>query len=392
MSMTPDCAGALARRIAHLDMDAFFASVELLRYPELRGQAVVIGGRSAPPLRRADGHHQFERLQNYVGRGVITTATYEARQFGVHSAMGMMKAAKLAPHAILLPVDFVRYRDYSRRFKEAVRQLAPHMEDRGIDEIYLDLTEVPGSDLELAQTLKQAVHQATGLTCSIAIAPNKLLAKIGSELDKPDGITLLSMEDLPTRIWPLPVRKINGIGPKAAQKLELMGIQTVGQLAEADPGKLQDVFGYTYASWLLQVSHGLDERPVVTYSEPKSVSRETTFARDLHPRYDRVELTEAFDRLCTQLETDLVRKQCLGRTVGIKLRFENFRTVTRDVTLPEHTRDLQQIRRAAVQCLRRVPLRHRIRLLGIRISNLVLESEVGGEGDDAGRQVQLSLY
>ena len=164
------------RRIAHLDMDAFFASVELLRYPELRGQPVVIGGRNAIPVLQADGSHQFARLRTYVGRGVITTATYEARAFGVGSAMGMMKAAKLAPDAILLPANFEDYRHYSRLFKQAVAAIAPQIEDRGIDEIFIDLTDVEGETDELAARIKQAVFDATGLTCSIGITPNKLLS------------------------------------------------------------------------------------------------------------------------------------------------------------------------------------------------------------------------
>jgi DNA polymerase IV len=212
------------RRIAHLDMDAFYASVELLRYPELKGLPVVISGhRSQQPITLEDGTRQFARLRDYVGRGVLTTSTYEARAMGVFSGMGTMKAAKLAPDAIILPVDFDAYRHYSRRFKAAVATIAPLIEDRGIDEIYIDLTEIPEDSLPLAQRIKQAVKEATGLTCSIGITPNKLLSKICSDLQKPDGITILGMADIPTRIWPLPVKKVNGIGPKASEKLASLG-------------------------------------------------------------------------------------------------------------------------------------------------------------------------
>jgi len=207
------------RRIAHLDMDAFYASVELLRYPELKGQAVVIGGRAAHhPTVGDDGVRSFATLRDYVGRGVVTTSTYEARALGVFSAMGMMKAAKLAPEAVLLPADFDAYRHYSRLFKQAVADVAPTIEDRGIDEIYIDLTNHSEPTITLAEKIKNAVTDATGLSCSIGIAPNKLLAKICSELDKPNGITVLNMADLETRIWPMSVRKINGIGPKASEK------------------------------------------------------------------------------------------------------------------------------------------------------------------------------
>src|SRR6201991_795917 len=168
-----------SRHIAHLDMDAFYASVELLRYPELRGQAVVIGGgRQAAPETLPDGTRRFARLRQYAGRGVVTTSTYEARALGVYSAMGMMKAAQLAPDAYLLPTDFDSYRHYSRLFKAAVRTFTDQIEDRGIDEIYLDLTEVAGDTREVAAAIKTAVKEATALNCSICVAPNKLLAKI----------------------------------------------------------------------------------------------------------------------------------------------------------------------------------------------------------------------
>lgn len=224
----------LPRRIAHLDMDAFYASVELLRYPQLKGLPLVIGGGR----RKADDAVRdvpeggtladipvaaFPRLKDYVGRGVITTATYAARQFGVGSAMGLMKAAKLCPQALILPVDFDEYRRFSRRFKDVVTELAPVMEDRGVDEVYIDFTDVPGGQREggrvLARLMQRSILAATGLTCSIGVAPNKLIAKMASEFDKPNGISVVHEEDLETRIWPLPARKVNGIGPKADAKL-----------------------------------------------------------------------------------------------------------------------------------------------------------------------------
>ena len=337
------------RRIAHLDMDAFYASVELLRYPELKGQPVVIGGRTAHhPAIGADGIRIYSKLRDYVGRGVVTTSTYEARALGVFSAMGMMKAAKLAPEAILLPADFDAYRHYSRLFKQAVADIAPTIEDRGIDEIYIDLTEHTESTIELAKKIKYAVSTATGLSCSIGIAPNKLLAKICSELDKPDGITVLSMADLETRIWPMSVRKINGIGPKASEKLASLGIQLIGELAKAEQSLLIEHFGRNYGPWLHQAAHGMDERPVVTRSEPKSISRETTFERDLHAKLDRAALSEVFTHLCTRVAAHLKRKAYVGKTVGIKLRYEDFRTLTRDITLASPTDDANEIRRAAV--------------------------------------------
>ncbi len=375
-------AASPVRRIAHLDMDAFYASVELLRHPDLRGQPVVIGGGGR---RSEDG--TYARLRDYVGRGVITTATYEARALGVHSAMGMMKAARLAPDAVLLPVDFPAYRHYSRLFKAAVAELAPCIEDRGIDEIYIDLTDLPQESGELARALKRAVREATGLSCSIGISPNKLLSKIASDLDKPDGITLIGPGDLERRIWPLPVSKVNGIGPKATRRLRDLEIETVGQLARAAPALLQRHFGLGTAQWLLDVAHGIDDRPVVTRSEPKSLSRETTFERDLHVRRDRPLLSRIFLDLCERLAEDLARKGVRGATVGIKLRFDDFQVVTRDLTLDAAVGDAEAIHRAAGQCLKRVPLERRLRLLGVRVSKL----EPAGAGDRP-HPVQLDLY
>jgi DNA polymerase IV len=378
------------RRIAHLDMDAFYASVELLRYPELRGHPVVIGGRSLhQPTMRADGNREFARLSDYAGRGVVTTSTYEARALGVFSAMGMMKAAKLAPDAFLLPADFEAYRHYSRSFKQAVAAIAALIEDRGIDEIYIDLTEIAEDSLPLAQRIKDAVRTATGLSCSIGIAPNKLLAKICSELDKPDGITLLTMDDLETRIWPMPVRKINGIGPKAGEKLAAIDVHTIGDLAQQSMTQLQMHFGRSYGEWLHHVAHGVDDRPVVTYSEPKSISRETTFERDLHARLDKEKLSEIFTTLCQRVAQDLARKAYLGKTIGIKLRYDDFRTVTRDITLAEATDDPAVIRRAAGECLKRVPLERRLRLLGVRVGGLCSKQAMRDETDSS--QAELLL-
>jgi len=360
------------RRIAHLDMDAFFASVELLRYPELRGQPVVVGGRNVhQPVVQADGSKHFARLRDYVGRGVITTSTYEARALGVFSGMGLMKSAHLAPEAILLPANFDAYRDYSRRFKAAVATIAPQIEDRGIDEIYIDLSDLPDESNTLAQRIKQAVFEATGLTCSIGITPNKLLSKICSDLDKPNGITILGMDEIATRIWPLPARKINGIGPKATERLAQFSINTIGELAVAPVEFLVSKFGRATGAWLHRVAHGIDERPVVTESEPKSISRESTFERDLHARQDRAELSEIFTSLCLRVADDLKRKGYASRTIGIKLRYSDFHAVTRDVTLPVSVSDALEIRKAAGECLKRVPLEQRIRLLGVRAGSLV---------------------
>jgi DNA polymerase-4 len=398
------------RHIAHLDMDAFYASVELLRYPELRGKPVVIGGgRRHQPEEITDPvggqiTRKFAMLRGYVGRGVITTATYEARALGLHSAQGLMKAAQLAPDAILLPTDFDRYRDYSRRFKAAVQAIAPQIEDRGIDEIYIDLTGVrlPEHDTgveapaetwwrarDVAKAIKESVRAETGLSCSIAVAPNKLLAKISSELDKPDGLTMLAADDIALRIWPLPARKVNGIGPKASARLEALGVRTIGELAHADPLWLIEHFGKSYGAWLYEAANGRDERPVETFSEPKSISRETTFERDLHPARDREALSRIFTELCVGVADDLQRKGYVGRTIGLKLRYDDFKTVTRDQTIAEPTQDARAIRRAAGECLKRVPLDRRIRLLGVRVGALYI---VDGSAPASVQEPTTSLF
>jgi DNA polymerase-4 len=385
---------SLPRRIAHLDMDAFYASVELLRYPQLKGLPVVIGGgrrreddllarmQIAQPDREWTLDHlseipvdMFPRINGYTGRGVITTATYAARAFGVGSAMGVMKAAQLCPHAILLPVDFEQYRHYSRRFKDIVYDIAPLVEDRGVDEIYIDFTHVPGGQREggrvLARLIQKSITDATGLTCSIGVAPNKLLAKMASELNKPNGISILQPGDVQDKIWPLACRKINGIGPKADAKLQAHGIHTIGELAAREPQWLIEHFGKSYGAWLHAAAHGMDDRPLVTESEPVSMSRETTFEKDLHVVHDKAALGDIFTRLCQQVAADLQRKGYVGKTIGIKLRFDNFQSVTRDSTLDMYISDAKAIRHAAGLCLKRVEFKRRIRLLGVRVGSLV---------------------
>jgi len=390
--------GGKLRRIAHLDMDAFFASVELLRYPQLKGLPVVIGGgrRTVDDLllQSPDGTglrepcfipvEDFPRLRDYVGRGVITTATYPARQFGVGSAMGMMKAAKLCPQAIVLPVDFDEVRKYSRAFKAAILEIAPVMQDRGVDEVYIDFTDVPGGQREggrvLARLIQKSIFDKTGLTCSIGVAPNRLLAKMASEFNKPNGISIVYEQDLQTRIWPLHVRKINGIGPKAGEKLAGLGIHTIGELAAQDPQWLIAKFGKSTGAWMHRVAWGEDDSPVVTESEPVSMSRETTFDRDLHAVRDRAELSRIFTDLCVRVAQDLQRKGYVARTIGIKLRYDDFRIATRDQTADTYTADGATIRQLAGQCLKRVPLDRRLRLLGVRASGL---ARVGQEATPA---------
>ena len=386
------------RIVAHLDMDAFYATAELIRNPALKGLPVAVGGRRGiEPL----PGQPFPTLAQYQGRGVLTTANYEARALGLKSAMPTMKAAKLAPHAVLLPADFDWYKTQSRRFKLAVLELAPVMEDRGIDEIYLDLTEQCEGSFEqaiaLAGQLKAAVRQATGgMTCSIGLAANKLTAKICSDLQKPDGLSVVKPEAFLERLGQLPVGRINGVGPKAQARLAEMGVQTIAQLNACPLELLQARFGANLGAWMHRSAHGEDERPVVQESEPKSISRETTFETDLHVRRDRDALTETLLRLAERLSADLARKGCVARTIGVKVRYADFRSVTRDITTGQLHREAPSIVEAARQCLKKTPFdvhgpRSNLRLLGIKASHLLPE-QAALAADKASEPVpQLSL-
>jgi DNA polymerase-4 len=233
---------------------------------------------------------------------------------------------------------------------------------------------VPGGQREggrvLARLIQKTIFQQTGLTCSVGVAPNKLLAKMASEFNKPNGIAIVFEDDLETKIWPLACRKINGIGPKADEKLKNLGIETIAQLATKDLQWLIDHFGQKTGAWMFDAARGMDARPIVLESEPVSISRETSFERDLHAVRDKAELGAIFTRLCVQLADDLQRKGYVGKTIGIKLRYDDFKSVTRDQTLEAHTADAHTIRQTAGLCLKRVPLDKRLRLLGVRVASL----------------------
>jgi len=375
----------------HLDMDAFFASVELLRYPMLKGLPVVVGGRQIhAPVALANGGYQFTSLRSYAGRGVVTTATYEARALGVHSAMPLMKARQLAPDAVLLPANFAAYQKYSKQFKSVVKKITPVIENRGVDEIFIDATKINMPTLKLAKKLQKEILQSTGLSCSIGVAPNKLLAKIASDFKKPGGITVLQQYEVAEKIWPLPVEVINGIGPKAQKKLNGLGIKTVGQLADAAPALLQHHFGTNYARWLLKVAYGQDDSPVETVRIAQSHSRETTFHRDLHVQNDRRALGNILWQLCERLEQDLKKADHYAKNVEIKLRFDNFLTQTRSMQTAKPINQARWIRYYARQNLRRVDLHNKkLRLMGVKVAQLIPASQFEQKSMHA---LQLSLY
>jgi DNA polymerase-4 len=337
------------RRILHIDMDAFFAAVEEKRRPEIIGKPVIIGGRGDPSR-----------------RGVVSTANYEARKYGIHSAMPLKIAYRLCPHAIFLPVDYETYLAASHAFKRVLTDICPSMESGGIDEAYLDISASNDSSEDIAHGIKIGIRDNTGLTCSIGIAPNKLLAKIASDMKKPDGLTILGEEDIKDTIWPLPVRKLYGVGPKTEERLKEISITTIGQIAGISQERLIMEFGNSYGRYLYYASRGLDDSPVITHWEPKSISRETTFQTDVK---DWQEIAKTLAALTKEVVSDMVGSGYKARTFTIKVRFSDFQTLTRATTLHDFFDSEEEIRKAVFRCLKKVNLDKRVRLLGVRASN-----------------------
>ena len=337
-----------------MDMDAFFAAVEQQRNPSLIGKPVVIGGSGDP-----------------TKRGVVSTASYEARKYGIHSAMPLRTAYKLCPDAIFLPVDYEEYVRVSHIFKAILREFTPHLEDVGIDEAFLDISELHASSEEIAHEIKGKIREATNLSCSIGIATNKLLAKIASDMHKPDWLTIITPADIETKIWRLPVRKLWGVGPKTEAHLKGINVNTIGELAAVALDKLVEEFGISYGNYLYNASRGIDESPVTTHWEPKSASRETTFQADID---DWQEIAKNLAQLCREVSKDLLRTGHKGKTITVKVRYDNFKTVTRAKTLDCAVDSVEGIRKAAFECLGRVELKNKkVRLIGVRAGNLQKE-------------------
>lgn len=337
-------------RILHIDMDAFFSSVEQKRHPELVGKPVVVGGGGDP-----------------TKRGVVSTASYEARKFGIHSAMPLRTAYRVCPDAVFLPVDYEEYSRVSEEVKDILREFSQTMEDMGIDEAFIDLSNINLPSEEIAKEIKKRIKEEIGLTCSIGIAPNKLLAKIASDMQKPDGLTVIMEDDIQNRIWSLSVRKLWGVGPKTEAYLKEMGLQTIGELASLSLDKLIEEFGQSYGNYLYEASRGIDESPLVTHWEPKSISRETTFQKDVD---NWQMIAKTLVDLTKEVVTSMKEEGYQGRTVTVKIRFNDFKTYTRAKTLSGHIDSEAEIRKAAFDCLRRIQLTKKVRLIGVRVSNL----------------------
>lgn len=348
------------RVIVHLDLDAFFAAVEVLEDSDLADKPLLIGGRPED-------------------RGVVATASYPARAFGIHSAMPMARALALCPDAIVLPARHSLYQDYSRRVMNIVGEASPVVEQVSIDEAYLDLTDqvIAWEDgIEAARSLQRRIKEEVGLSSSLGVAANKLVAKVASDRDKPGGLMVVPPGEEAAFLVPLPVRVLWGVGPVTAKKLAEMGVTTVGELAQFPEDVLRDRFGRNGAA-MARMARGVDQRPVTTEREIKSVSQERTFSRDLtHPDALRQQLWTMSQGVARRLK----RKELAAETVAIKLRYSDFTTLSRQMRLSVPTDDEREIYRAASALLRRAWQRGRrstefppkpVRLLGVAGRGLV---------------------
>ena len=353
----------MVRRILHIDMDAFYASVEQRDNPDLRGKPVAVGGSPA-------------------GRGVVAAASYEARAFGVRSAIPMARAVRLCPQLLIVRPDFTKYKTASQQVFEIFRSVTPLVEPLSLDEAYLDVTENAWGEAlgkAVAQRLKARIREATGLTASAGVAPNKFLAKIASAWRKPDGLTVIAPERMESFLQKLPVDALWGVGPVTAQRLRDRGITRLVDVRTADPALLREAVG-SGADWLRRLADGIDDRPVEPHHDPKSSGTETTFSQDLT---DIDEIRREIDEMARDGAAWLKKRALLCRTVTIKVRYADFTTVTRSHTAAP-TQDTDDIAQRAVALLAKTEAGTRpVRLLGASVHNLVDPDAIedGEDGD-----------
>jgi nucleotidyltransferase/DNA polymerase involved in DNA repair len=337
------------RQILHLDLDAFFASVETLHNPELCGKPVIVA------------------MGNPQGRGVVSTASYEARQFGVHSAMPLREAARLCPHAIIVPPNFRMYSEYSRRVMSLLREYTPRVEQVSIDEAYVEIP--PERDAALiAREIQSRIKTEIGLDCTIAVASNKLVAKVACNTVKPHGLVVVSEGTERDFLAPLPIDKLPGAGKVTRTKLARWNVKTIGDLARMPVAELRAEFGKT-GVYLSEGARGRDDSPIVTAWKAKSISEENTFDRDTR---DPKQLVKFLEEMSVGVAHDLRKGGFVARTVVLKLRYADFTTITRQTTLRAPIDDAGQIRKLAVELLRQHWERKRaVRLIGVGAHNLV---------------------
>ena len=335
--------------IIHIDMDAFFASVEELDDPSLRGQCVIVGGDSQ--------------------RGVVAAASYEARKYGIHSAMPIFQARQRCKQLVIVPPRRKRYAELSRRIMDILRTYSPLVEPISIDEAFVDITgcsRLHGSPRETALAIKAAIRNATGLTCSIGMAPNKFLAKIASDLNKPDGLTILRPSEVPAFIESLPIGKVSGVGKRARRTLADLGIKTLGQVRRCDEGLLIAKLG-KFGHRLMKLAHGQDDSPVTPHRPTKSISTETTLSQDTQ---DRKLLADYLLKQSQSVAVDLRRKNFKARTVTLKLKTDDFKLHSRSRTLPQPMQSADTIYQVACDLLNAYALVRPVRLVGVGVGGL----------------------
>ncbi|HEY6568003.1 MAG TPA: DNA polymerase IV, partial [Actinomycetota bacterium] len=338
--------------ILHVDMDAFYASVESQKDPSLKGKPVIVGGLG--------------------GRGVVSSASYEARAFGVRSAMPTVRARRLCPDGIFVPPDFTAYQAHSNRFREVLLSFTPLVEPLSLDEAFLDVsgaTRLFGEPAEIARRIRVTVAREVGVTCSAGVAPTKFVAKIASDLCKPDGMQVVADGEVSAFLEPLPVGRLWGVGEKTGATLGRLGVRTIGDLGRTPEPILARLLGDQNAQHLFQLAHGVDERDVVAYEAPRSVSNEETFEHDLDDDHQILrELLALSGRVASRLRADGYRT----RTVTMKVRLATFTTLTRSKTLPDATDVGADLYRTVSELYRALPgERRRIRLLGVAATGLV---------------------
>lgn len=335
--------------ILHVDMDAFYASIEIRDNPSLAGLPVCVGGPSDQ-------------------RGVISAASYVARKFGVRSAMPTAEARRLCPDLVLLPPDFERYTQASREIMAIFRNYTPLVEPLSLDEAFLDVAgceRLFGDAAEIGRAIKRDILKKTGLVASVGVAPSKFLAKLASDLDKPDGFRVIHPEEVRTILDPLPVSKVFGVGPRTAKRLESLGVLSIGDLARRERSEVVREFGATGA-WIHDLAHGIDTRRVTPRREEKSHGMERTFPKDVS---DREELRLALLSFCEEVAFGLRDKGLRGRTVTLKARYGDFTTITRTKTLDHPTNLGPRIYTTARELLDKIPA-GALRLLGVQMSAL----------------------
>jgi DNA polymerase-4 len=345
------------RGIIHVDMDAFYASVEVLDNPELAGLAVIVGGTPE-------------------GRGVVSAASYEAREFGVHSAMSAYRAKRLCPHGIFITPRMSRYVEVSREIRAIFEEFTPLIEPLSIDEAFLDVTgseRLLGTPVEIGRAIKQRIRDELGLVASVGVAPNKFLAKLASDLDKPDGFVVITQEEAKERLAPLPVGRLWGVGKVSQRALAKVGIHTIGDITRMSSEQLEKLVR-SWGARLKQLALGIDSRSVVRGHDAKSISAEWTFDRDIG---DADTLRDHLDRLVERTARRVRKSGLLGYTIQLKARYADFTTVTRAITIQEPTAQTRVIRDAARELLEsRLGRRGRaLRLLGVGVSHFVRREE-----------------